>query len=243
MAKGAIEVKGLYKAFGKGPSRIEVLKGLDLHVSAGERVAVVGPSGAGKSTLLHILGTLDRPNAGKVYLFGEDVFSYSDQELSRFRNQKLGFVFQFHHLLPEFNALENVMLPALIAGISIPEAQKRAREILKQIGLASHLEHRVGELSGGERQRVAIARALVMKPSIILADEPTGNLDLYTSQEVANLLLHINRTYATTLVIVTHNPELAAKMERILGLVDGKIVELSPDEPWPWSQKRTSRSS
>ena len=243
MANPVIETRGLRKIFGKGPGQIEVLKGLDLKISAGEKVAIVGPSGAGKSTLLHILGTLDRPTSGEVKIFGEDVFSYSDQELSRFRNRKLGFVFQFHHLLPEFNALENVMLPALIGGLPLPKARQKAQEMLQQMGLASRLEHRVGELSGGERQRVAIARALVLGPEILLADEPTGNLDLRTAQEVADLLLHINQSYATTLVVVTHNPELAAKMERILGLADGKIVELSPDEPWPWSQKISSRSS
>ncbi len=240
MAKPAIEVRGLTKVYGEGAGRVEVLRGVEFVISEGERVAIVGPSGSGKSTLLHILGTLDRPTSGQVRHFGQETFSLSDPELSRFRNQKIGFVFQFHHLLPEFNALENVMLPALIAGYSTPEAQKMATTVLEQVGLGRRLSHRVGELSGGERQRVAIARALVMRPPIILADEPTGNLDVRTAREVANLLLQINRSYATTLVIVTHNPELAAMMERVLGLSDGRVVELSPDKPWPWSRDERS---
>ncbi len=234
MANWAISVENLYKTYGRGPSKIEVLKGATFQVAAGERVAIVGASGVGKTTLLHIMGTLDRPTKGKVFHFGEDVFSLADEELSRFRNQKLGFIFQFHHLLPEFNALENVMLPALIAGKSSLEAKQAAEEVLAKVGLSHRLTHRTGELSGGERQRVAIARALVMNPPVILADEPTGNLDVRTAQEIADLLLQINETYATTLVVVTHNPELAARMERVFGLCDGKVIELSKDKPWPW---------
>ncbi len=237
MAKTVIEVRNLTKSYGEGASRVEVLRGVDLDIKEGERVAIVGPSGSGKSTLLHILGTLDRPSSGEVRHFGRNVFALPDPEISRFRNEKIGFIFQFHHLLPEFNALENVMLPALIAGYTIAEAQKMARQVLERVGLAQRLTHRVGELSGGERQRVAIARALVLRPPLILADEPTGNLDVRTAREVANLLLQINRSYATTLVIVTHNPELATMMERVLGLSDGRVIELSPDKPWPWSQE------
>jgi len=237
MAKVAISAQGVVKTFGSGEQRVEVLKGVNLSILAGERVAIVGASGVGKTTLLHILGTLDRPTSGKVYHFDQDVFSLPEGALSRFRNQKLGFVFQFHHLLPEFNTLENVMLPALIAGWPVNKAREAAKEVLGRVGLSHRLNHQMGELSGGERQRVAIARALVMNPPVILADEPTGNLDLRTAQEVVDLLLQINKSYATTLVVVTHNPELAAKMNRIFGLVDGKVVELSKDEPWPWSKK------
>ena len=237
MDNWAIEARGLVKVFGKGPSRVEVLKGIDLCLRVGERIAVVGPSGAGKSTLLHLLGTLERPTEGEVLHFGQNIFSLSDAAISRFRNEKLGFVFQFHHLLPEFNALENAMLPALIAGLTKEEARRRALEVLSQVGLSHRVSHRIGELSGGERQKVAIARALVMRPQIILADEPTGNLDLRSSREIVDLLLQINQTCATTLIVVTHNPEVAAKMGRIVGLLDGHLIELSPHEPWPWSKK------
>ena len=239
MANWAIAAKDLYKVYGNGPHRVEVLKGASFEVAAGEKVAIVGASGVGKTTLLHLIGTLDRPTKGKVYHFGKDVFSLSDEELSRFRNRHLGFIFQFHHLLPEFNALENAMLPALIAGISPGKAQKTAQEVLARVGLSHRLRHRIGELSGGERQRVAIARALVMNPPVILADEPTGNLDVRTAQEVIDLLLQINETYATTLVVVTHNPEFAARMERIFGIWDGKVIELPKDRPWPWMRSES----
>ncbi len=237
MARWALEAVDLNKAYGEGPRRVEILKGASLKVAVGEKVAIVGASGVGKTTLLHILGTLDRPTAGKVYHFGKDVFSLSERELSRFRNERLGFVFQFHHLLPEFNALENVMLPALIGGRPLAEARARAEEVLKQVGLGARLFHRIGELSGGERQRVAIARALVMNPPVILADEPTGNLDVTTARGVLDLLLHINQTYATTMVIVTHNLEIAVRMDRVLSLSEGQIVELPKDQPWPWALK------
>ncbi len=237
MARWALEAVDLYKAYGEGPRQVEILKGASLKVAVGEKVAIVGASGVGKTTLLHILGTLDRPSAGKVYHFGEDVFSLPERELSRFRNERLGFVFQFHHLLPEFNALENVMLPALIGGKSLAEARARAEEVLKQVGLGARLFHRIGELSGGERQRVAIARALVMNPPVILADEPTGNLDVTTARGVLDLLLHINQTYATTMVIVTHNLEIAVRMDRVLSLSEGQIIELPKDQPWPWVLK------
>lgn len=237
MAKVAIAAEDLVKVYGSGGQRVEVLRRVRLTIAAGERVAIVGASGVGKTTLLHILGTLDRPTSGRVLHFGQDVFALSEAALSRFRNQNLGFVFQFHHLLPEFNALENVMLPGLIAGWSLSRARKAAAEVLEQVGLSHRLEHRMGELSGGERQRVAIARAMVLRPPVILADEPTGNLDVRTAREIASLLLQVNESYATTLVIVTHNPELASQMDRVFGLMDGRIVELSKDEPWPWSNR------
>ena len=237
MANWALEARDLFKAYGEGKRRVEILKGASFKVAAGERVAIVGASGVGKTTLLHILGTLERPSAGKVFHFGEDVFALSERELSLFRNRRLGFVFQFHHLLPEFDVLENVMLPALIAGEPPSRARERAREVLEKVGLSGRFHHRVGELSGGERQRVAIARALVMNPPVILADEPTGNLDVRTAREVTDLLLQINETYATTMVIVTHNPELATRMERIFGLSDGKVIELPKDKPWPWTSE------
>jgi lipoprotein-releasing system ATP-binding protein len=237
MAKVAIAAENLVKVYGSGEQRVEVLRGVNLSILAGERVAIVGASGVGKTTLLHLLGTLDRPTSGRVLHFGQDVFALSEADLSRFRNKNLGFVFQFHHLLPEFNALENVMFPALIAGWSRSEARKAASEVLERVGLSHRLTHRMGELSGGERQRVAIARAIVLRPPVLLADEPTGNLDVRTAEEVVALLLQVNENYGTTLVLVTHNPELAAKMQRVFGLIDGQIVELSKDEPWPWSKR------
>ncbi len=238
MTKLAIEAKNLTKVYGSGLGRVEVLKGADLEILAGEKVAIVGASGVGKTTLLHIIGTLDRPDSGQVLHFGVDVFSLPDLELSRFRNKKLGFVFQFHHLLPEFNALENTMLPALIEGRPTKEARELAEAILEKVGLSHRLTHRVSELSGGERQRVAIARALVLNPPVLLADEPTGNLDVKTAQGIVDLFLYINQAHATTLVVVTHNPELAAKMDRVFGLSNGKIIELPKDEPWPWTLKK-----
>lgn len=189
----------------------------------GEMLAVEGASGAGKSTLLHILGALDRPTEGKVYFQDLDLFQRSDSELAEFRNRHLGFVFQFHHLLPEFSALENTMMPGLIQGLEQREAMKNAERILTQLGLGSRLQHKPGELSGGEQQRVAVARALMLNPQVILADEPTGNLDSQTGEEVHNLLVHINREQGITIVVVTHNPELATRMTRRVMLVDGKL--------------------
>ncbi len=237
MAKAALVAEKLVKVFDTGRERLTVLRGVDLVVEAGAKIAIVGASGVGKTTFLHLLGTLDRPTSGRVLHFGQDVFALPEHELSRFRNQNLGFIFQFHHLLPEFNALENVMLPALIAGWSPSQARARAEEVLTQVGLGHRLTHQMGELSGGERQRVAIARAVVLRPPVILADEPTGNLDARTAQEVVELLLQVNESCATTLVVVTHNPELAARMDRVFGLMDGRLIELSRDEPWPWSSK------
>ena len=218
-----LEVTGLSKSFGTRAGKIEVLKGIDLRVMAGETIALVGASGAGKSTLLHILGTLDRPTSGRVLFNGEEVFRRSDAALAEFRNRAIGFVFQFHHLLPEFSALENAMMPALIGGMKRSEAEALASDLLRDVGLSHRLTHRPGELSGGEQQRVAIARALVLSPQLLLADEPTGNLDMKTSDEVHDLLADIHRNKGITLMIVTHNERLAAGMGRIIRMVDGRI--------------------
>jgi lipoprotein-releasing system ATP-binding protein len=204
---------------------IEVLKGICLTIFPGEMLAIEGASGAGKSTLLHILGTLDRPTEGKVFFQGEDLFSRSPVELAEMRNRNVGFVFQFHHLLPEFSALENTMMPGLIQGMSLRGAGKEAEKILVQLGLEDRLHHKPGQLSGGEQQRVAVARALMLKPRVILADEPTGNLDTQTGEEVHKLLVQINREEGITIIIVTHNPILAARMKRRVRLVDGKLQE------------------
>ena len=190
----SIEINGLWKVFETVGGRVEALKGIDLNISDGETLAIVGVSGSGKSTLLHILGTLERPSEGKVTYSGENIFKRSDREIAAFRNNEIGFVFQFHYLLPEFSALENVMMPCLIKGIQTEHAKEMAAEILVKVGLADRLEHRPGELSGGEQQRVAIARAVVLKPKVILADEPTGNLDMDTGDSILDLFLMLNRT-------------------------------------------------
>jgi lipoprotein-releasing system ATP-binding protein len=208
----------LHKSFGSGATRVDVLKGVDLEVGAGETVALVGASGAGKTTL-------DRPTRGQVLVDGEDLFRQSDAALAAFRNRTIGFVFQFHHLLPEFSALENVMMPALINGQARREALPVAEGLLAEVGLSHRLTHRPGELSGGEQQRVAIARALVQAPAILLADEPTGNLDRKTSEEVHELLLRLNRSRGITLLVVTHNERLAERMERTVRLADGRIED------------------
>lgn len=223
-ARPFICLEGIYKSFTSGLNRVEVLKGLDLEVFRGERLAIMGASGVGKSTLLNIMGGLERPTSGRV-LFGEvDLSSLNDRDLSEFRNKKVGFVFQFHHLLAEFDALENCMMPALIGGMERKEAKAKAEEILKEVGLAERLSHRPGELSGGEQQRVAVARALVLEPSVLLADEPTGNLDVETGREVANILVELNVKKGVTLVVVTHNIEVAGLMGKQVGLVQGKAV-------------------
>lgn len=219
-----LEVSGLVKSYGSGETRVDVLKGVDLTVAAGETIALVGASGTGKSTLLHIMGTLDRPTAGSVLFEGEDVFRLGDAALASFRNRAIGFVFQFHHLLPEFTALENVMMPLLIAGVKRSEAMIPAQELLDEVGLGHRLTHKPGELSGGEQQRVAIARALVLSPKLLLADEPTGNLDMKTSNEVHETLERIHRKLGVTLVIVTHNEKLASCLGRTVRMVDGRVV-------------------
>jgi lipoprotein-releasing system ATP-binding protein len=216
-------VTDLCKSFGTGAGKVEVLKGITLKVAAGETIALVGASGAGKSTLLHVMGTLDRPTSGKVLFDDNDVFQLNDKALARFRNRSIGFVFQFHHLLPEFSALENVMMPLLISGMKRDEAEKVAAALLGDVRLGHRLTHKPGELSGGEQQRVAIARALVMSPRLLLADEPTGNLDMKTSDEVHDILAGIHREKGITLIIVTHNERLAARMGKTVRLVDGRI--------------------
>ena len=215
----------LYKSFNNIGSRIEILKSVDIDIDSGETLAVVGASGIGKSTLLNILGTLDRPDSGTLCFQGEDVLGYDDERLAKFRNVSVGFVFQFHHLLPEFSALENVMMPALIKGLTKEESSRSAEEILLRVGLKDRLQHRVGQLSGGEKQRVALARALVLRPLILLADEPTGNLDNRNSEKVHDLLLELNQEFKMTLVAVTHNMALAAYMSRRITIVDGQLVE------------------
>jgi lipoprotein-releasing system ATP-binding protein len=218
-----LEVSDLYKSFGTGAGKVEVLKGINLNVAIGETIALVGASGAGKSTLLHVIGTLDRPTTGKVLFGNDDVFHMSDKALAQFRNRSIGFVFQFHHLLPEFSALENVLMPLLISGMKKEEAEKIAADLLVDVRLGHRLSHKPGELSGGEQQRVAIARALVMSPRLLLADEPTGNLDMKTSDEVHDILAGIHRDKGITLIIVTHNERLASRMGKTIRLVDGRI--------------------
>ncbi|MDA8427942.1 MAG: ABC transporter ATP-binding protein [Geobacteraceae bacterium] len=218
-----LEVRGLCKTYAIGKNKIEVLSGIDLKLEVATTTALVGASGAGKSTLLHVLGALDRPSAGTVSFEGKDIFAQNDRELANFRNKSIGFVFQFHHLLSEFSALENVMMPALIARVPKAEARNMAEELLTDVGLAHRLSHRPGELSGGEQQRVAIARALVLSPALLLADEPTGNLDMKTSEGVHAVLSDLQQKKGLTLVVVTHNEHLAAAMGRIVRLIDGKL--------------------
>ena len=220
-----LEAQGLVKHFEHEGRRVEVLRGVDLQVRAGEMVCVVGPSGAGKSTLLHILGTLDLPTAGSVRYEGEEVTSFPSRRLAAFRNASLGFVFQFHHLLPEFTALENVMMPGLVRGMRRRKARERAEALLEEVGLSHRLSHRPGELSGGEQQRVALARALFVQPKLLLADEPTGNLDSVTSEAIHELLFQLNRERGTTILVVTHNRELAEAMPRVVHMRDGRIEQ------------------
>jgi lipoprotein-releasing system ATP-binding protein len=203
---------------------LPVLAGIDLDIRSGEMLAIVGASGVGKSTLLHIIGGLDRPTSGKVYYGDIDVFGLENGQLSRFRNARVGFVFQFHHLLPEFSALENVMMPALIRRTDREEAAEAASKILTEVGLGARLHHRPGELSGGEQQRVAVARALMLKPDVVLADEPTGNLDTHTGESVHDLLLGINKQQGITFVIVTHNDKLAVRADRVLRMAEGRLT-------------------
>jgi len=220
-----IQLYNLSKTFIKDGNRIEVLKSLDFTITRGESLAILGVSGAGKSTLIHILGTLDHPTSGTVLFDDIDVFQWDKKKLAEFRNKTIGFVFQFHNLLPEFNSLENTMMPALIHGIPYKKARELATAILHEVGLGDRLTHKPGELSGGEQQRVAVARALVMEPEIILADEPTGNLDSETGKKIENILLELNRTKRITLVVVTHNRTLADRMSKNIGLRDGKILK------------------
>ena len=214
-----IEVKNIHKSFGD----LEVLKGVNLQVKKGEIVAIVGKSGAGKTTLLQIIGTLDRPTSGKVLIDGTDVFEMKDKELAAFRNKHVGFIFQFHQLLPEFTALENVCIPAMIAHEKEAEYTARAEQLLRELGLGGRMDHKPNELSGGEKQRVAAARALMMSPTIILADEPTGSLDTQNRKELSELLLKLRKEYGQTILLVTHDKDLAKMADRVIEIVDGVI--------------------
>jgi lipoprotein-releasing system ATP-binding protein len=227
--RGGIELcaEGLYKRFEKGGQVIEVLRGVDLRIAPGERVAVLGPSGSGKSTFLHVVGTLDKPSEGRVLFDGQDAFAGGSRAVDARRSRSIGFVFQFHHLLSDQNALWNVAMPAIIAGVPREGALDMAREALGRMALAARLMHKPGELSGGEQQRVAIARAMVMRPGLLLADEPTGNLDPRTAQAVFEQLLALHAEVGSTLVVVTHSRELAARFPRRLRLVEGRFVEES----------------
>jgi lipoprotein-releasing system ATP-binding protein len=224
MSNCLIRVRDLHKSFISGDTQLPVLKGINLDIKQYEMLAIVGASGVGKSTFLHLLGALDRPTSGNVYYRDEDLFTWDDDRLAAFRNQTLGFVFQFHHLLPEFTALENVALPLLIHKLPKDAARARAEELLAEVGLKRRITHRPGELSGGEQQRVAIARALVNNPQLVLADEPTGNLDSKTGEEVYHLLQELNQRKKITLVYVTHNESLARRADRTIRLVDGRIA-------------------
>jgi lipoprotein-releasing system ATP-binding protein len=221
-----ISAHAIVKSYATAAGRVSVLQGLDLEVAAGEMVAITGASGVGKSTLLHVLGTLDRPDSGTLHVAGEDVLACGEPQLRAFRNRTLGFVFQFHHLLPEFSALENVMLPMLIARRPEAEARQAAASLLQELGLRDRAEHRPGALSGGEQQRVAVARALVQKPKALLADEPTGNLDRDTGDQLHGLLRRLNEDKGLTVVIVTHNERLAEACHRRLRLESGRLVSL-----------------
>ena len=225
-----IRAESLAKTYAEGGLRTPVFDGLDLAVHAGETVAIVGASGAGKSTLLHLLGGLDTPTAGEVFVAGQKMSALSDGARGQLRNRALGFVYQFHHLLPEFSALENVMLPSLLGGAAIGDASKRARALLESVGLGHRLEHKPGELSGGERQRAAVARALVNKPACVLGDEPTGNLDEKTAATVFELMLYLNRAQGTSLVLVTHDRRLARKLDRVVELHEGKLREVARED-------------
>ncbi len=226
-----VEVRDLRKVFLHGGRELPVLRGVSIDLGVQEMLSVVGMSGAGKSTMLHILGALDRPTSGQILFEGKNLVAMSPTQLAVFRNRSIGFVFQFHHLLPEFTALENVMMPCLIARMSRGDAVDRAADVLKAVGLDERLAHRPGELSGGEQQRVALARALVMRPKLLLADEPTGNLDSRTSGAIHDVFFELNEKMGTTMLIVTHNPVLARRMPRRLRMLDGRLVEDSTGTP------------
>ncbi len=225
MSKQILNLRGIERTFRKGRNKLEVLRGIDLDLKEGEIVALVGPSGAGKSTLLHIAGLLEKPDSGEISIAGEACGSLGDDSRTHVRRHHLGFVYQYHHLLPEFSALENITIPQIIAGISRKEARQRAAEILEWLGLSERASHRPARLSGGEQQRVAIGRALANAPKLLLADEPTGNLDPHTAAEVFDVLMKLARGAGLSALIATHNPALASRMDRIVTLEDGHLIE------------------
>lgn len=226
-----IEIRDVYKSYQSGERRVDVLQGLDLALLRGERLGIVGESGVGKSTLLYVIGTLDKPTSGTLLYGGESITGLTDSELSSFRNHEIGFVFQFHYLLPDFTALENVMMPALIAGWSGPKARHAAMELLQTVGLTQRVSHRPGELSGGEQQRVAVARSLILEPKLVLADEPTGNLDPNTALEIEDLICALNERKGAALIVTTHNRGLVARMGRQLELRQGRLFPFRVEEP------------
>ena len=220
-----LEARGVHKSFRQGPVTLEVLQGVAMSVAVGERIAIVGASGSGKTTLLQILGGLDKPTTGQVLVDGQDIHQQSEQARGSLRNRALGFVYQFHHLLPEFSALENVAMPLLVRRMKVAEARERARKLLDRVGLGQRLNHRPDQLSGGERQRAAVARALVTEPKIVLADEPTGNLDGINAESVFALMLELNRELGTSMIVVTHDMRLASRMARIYAIEGGVLTE------------------
>jgi lipoprotein-releasing system ATP-binding protein len=231
MTKFVLRALGVRRSFSEGGSRLDVLQAVDLQVAAGERLAIVGASGSGKTTLLQVLGGLDAPDGGQVLVDEQDIHALPEPARCLLRNRAVGFVYQFHHLLPEFSALENVAMPLLVRRVAAAEARERARAVLDRVGLAARLAHRPHQLSGGERQRAAVARALVTDPQVVLADEPTGNLDGANARQVFELMLELNRDKGTALIVVTHDLQLASRMERLLTLTDGKLHERVAIDP------------